>query len=409
MEYTNIVITAATISGNKGAEGMLQSTIQNISEVLKNPIFNLLSYYPKEDILLNDTKNLKILDGRPFYLLIILAPLALIYFFLKKLEIPTAIIEKNKDLDALIKSELFIDLSGLSFVDGRTKYLPFNILNILIPLLLGKKIVKFSQALGPFNNELNKTCAKFFLPKLDLIVARGRITKAHLNSLGLTNVIIGADVAFSLNVGHEHLIIAEKLIKFNNSKKLIGIAPSSVIEEFCEKKNIDYSQIMADFINLLISKKDFNIVIVPHSIRKNSKKRKNNDLIISEKIFRKVENHERCLLISDELDSRELRCIIGKCDYFIASRFHSMISSLAMEVPTLVCGWSHKYLEVLEMFDMEEYCMDYDELRHDVLLDKIDLIIKNQKEIQSKFEYYLPKVIECSKKPNEIVRNLLIP
>src|SRR4030067_2468483 len=105
MEYTNIVITAATISGNKGAEGMLQSTIQNICEVLKNPIFNLLSYYPKEDILLNDNKNLKILDGRPFYLLIILAPLALIYFVLKKLEIPTAIIEKNKDLDALIKSE----------------------------------------------------------------------------------------------------------------------------------------------------------------------------------------------------------------------------------------------------------------------------------------------------------------
>jgi colanic acid/amylovoran biosynthesis protein len=42
-----------------------------------------------------------------------------------------------------------IDLAGVSFIDGREKFLPFNILTILPAMLLGVPVVKFAQAMGP--------------------------------------------------------------------------------------------------------------------------------------------------------------------------------------------------------------------------------------------------------------------
>jgi polysaccharide pyruvyl transferase WcaK-like protein len=47
---------------------------------------------------------------------------------------------------------------------------------------------------------------------------------------------------------------------------------------------------------------------------------------------------------------------------FVASRFPAMVSSLAMEIPTVVIGWSHKYEEVLQMFGLERFAVGHADL-----------------------------------------------
>ena len=51
-----IVITAGTLSGNRGAEAMVTTCIQQIRNYFPNAIICIATYYPKED--LKELKNL---------------------------------------------------------------------------------------------------------------------------------------------------------------------------------------------------------------------------------------------------------------------------------------------------------------------------------------------------------------
>ena len=403
-----ISIIGATITGNRGSESMYQSAIQNISVIYPDAIFNLFTYYPKKDRINNKNDNVRILSGTPLNLAFVITPLSIIYRILHMFRLPTTILEKNEDIHSLVKSDLIIDMAGISFVDGREKYLPFNVACVTAPLMMKKKVMKYSQAMGPFNNTFNRLLAKLILPRLNVIVARGEITKSNLETLNLKNVVLGADAAFSMNVNNDiDKNIKEYLRDDLFEKTVLGVSPSSVIESYCDKNNLDYVKIMAEFINYIIEVKDINVIILPHSVRKYSKKRKNNDLIVSRSIHNQIKNKDKCILIPDELTAEELRAIISRCDLFFASRFHAMISALSMRVPTLVCGWSHKYLEVLSMFQLEEYAFDYKNLDIDVLIKNFENMLEQKEIIRGKLELSLPDVIASSKKNDEVVKNLL--
>ena len=402
-----ISIIGATISGNKGAESMFLSGLQGITSHIPEAKINLFTYYPEIDNRLNNHPNVTICDGTPLALSAIFPALALIYTAMQKLHLPTFLIEKQRDFAALTRSDLIIDMAGISFVDGREKYLPFNIACVLTPILLKKKILKYSQALGPFKNPVNRFCAKQILPKINCVVARGDTTMQHLAEIGLTNVDLAADAAFSLNIDTKAFAASEEYIREDfYEKKIVGISPSSVIESYCKRNDINYPRIMADFIDHLTDR-GYNVLLIPHSIRKDTSKRKNNDLIVSREIQELVQDKHSCILIADELGAEELRAIIGRCDYFIASRFHAMVSALAMKVPTLVCGWSHKYIEVLKMFQLEDYAFDYKDLNLKMMISKFDTLVHSQEIIKSKLERHLPDVISSSKKNVLIAKSLL--
>ncbi|NMC61159.1 MAG: polysaccharide pyruvyl transferase family protein, partial [Candidatus Methanofastidiosa archaeon] len=344
MKMKKICLMGATISGNKGAESMFQSAVQSIALEIPESTFYLFSYYPDQDSRLNINKQVIVCSGTPLKLALVYPFLAIAYRILSFLRIRPAFERIDRNFANLLDTDLVIDLAGISFADGREKYLPFNIACLLTPILLRKKILKYSQALGPFNNPVNRIFSLFFLPKVDCIIARGKITYSNLRTLNMNNFVLGADSAFNLKIDSSTYMKAKKYIDSDfRGKKIVGISPSSVIEHSCQKLNINYQQIMGEFINYLIAEEDCNVIIIPHSVRKYTLKRKNNDLVVSRRIFERVGYKNRCILIADELSAIELRVLIGYCNYFLASRFHAMVSSLSMKVPTCVCGWSHKY------------------------------------------------------------------
>jgi coenzyme F420-reducing hydrogenase beta subunit len=155
---------------------------------------------------------------------------------------------------------------------------------------------------------------------------------------------------------------------------------------------------MADFIDYVVKDKEYPVALIPHSIRLNTDKRKNNDLLICKSIYEKVKNKKKVILIEEELNPRELRILIGECRLFVGSRFHSMVSSLAMEVPTLVVGWSHKYKEVLDMFGLDEYAFSHKLLTNEKLVEEFEKLEKNQNEVKKKISKNLPEVIDMSNK-----------
>lgn len=388
----DFVITAATLSGNKGAESMVTALYQNLIKLYPGSRVYLLSYYPEADRpLAEKLDRFTVLSGTPANLLLALTPLALLYRLLTALNLPVKILEQNPAIRVLAAARIVFDVGGITFSDGREVYLPFNIVTILPALLMNKPVFKCAQAIGPFQNLLNRWCAKTILPRVSRIFARGRATSKHLHALGLSNIVESADIAFTLK---GEAIDTSRCARYfpQEGQNVFGISPSSVVYTQCLKAGIDYVGLMARFADHLVEQYEVQVLFIPHSARPHTERLKNNDLPIILRIMKQVANKSRCLAIEEELTASEQRAIIQRCRFFFASRFHSMISALVVGVPLLVCGWGHKYLETLEQFGLEAYAFDYADLSFDTLRANVERLVRHHDRICEKIDRALPDV-----------------
>lgn len=350
------IIGGVAFSGNKGASGMLTALMQNIAQTDKNASFAVMSYYPKSDA--SHAGNVDIIDGSPKAVLLRFLP-SLWAGLARKLHLPEAC-WKHGTIKTLAEADYFLDAAGISFVDGREKFTVFNILTILPSLLLGGKVIKVAQALGPFKNLSNRLMAKLILPHIESIIARGRRTAEFLAELKLKNVEEFSDVAFSMQCTSEDQAAAAALLdNIPENKTVIGISPSQVVFKLCRKAGKDYCGELEKTVRLL-SDAGHVLVIFPHSARQESLKTHNNDLPLLKEFVRQLGDLQNVIVIDRELEAGVLRQLISRMDVLVASRFHAIVSAMAVGVPAVVIGWSHKYAEVLEPFALDEFVMPYD-------------------------------------------------
>ncbi len=85
--------------------------------------------------------------------------------------------------------------------------------------------------------------------------------------------------------------------------------------------------------------------------------------MVGDAIYNDVSNKDKVRWYHEEMDAEQIRAFIGKCRFLVASRFHAMIGSLEQKVPVLLIGWSHKYQEVLDMFELGQYAIDLFKIR----------------------------------------------
>ncbi|MCY7411838.1 MAG: polysaccharide pyruvyl transferase family protein, partial [Salinibacterium sp.] len=363
----SVMIIGSALAGNKGASAMLESALATLEERLPGARFTLLSMYPTEDASQNSYSNLTILDARPLQLGVVINSLALLYRVLPPLR---PLLRRHAVIDALSEADILLDQGGITFTDGREKFLLYNVASVLPAINMKVPVFKCAQAVGPFAGRINRTVSRVFLPRMHTVVTRGRITHGMAEDLGLTNIDAGADYAFSLElVGDESETFVDRLpVGFANrgDATLVGISPSVVVQKKVEDRGGDYLSIMTGFIREQRARGNC-VLVLPHSARGGSDKAHNNDLPLCRELKRRLIDDPGVFVLDSELSSQQLRYLIGLCDLFLASRFHAMVSSLAMGVPTLVVGWGHKYQEVLEMFGLEQWAMAHQELNSETL------------------------------------------
>ena len=120
----------------------------------------------------------------------------------------------------------------------------------------------------------------------------------------------------------------------------------------------------------------------------------NNDTGLCRAILGQLPSHVDCLYVDEDLSSQELRLLVGDLRFLVASRFHSMISALAIGVPPLTLGWGRqKYLEVLETFDLGELYLDYAEADLNEVRRRIDLIEAEYERIEGQINQGLSQLL----------------
>lgn len=406
MSTPRITVIGSALSGNKGAAAMLESAVQTLGERLGEVEFTLLSMYPAEDRAQNPYPNLEVVAADPKTLGVTINSLALAHRLLPPLR---PLLRRHRAIRALADSDVLLDQGGITFTDGREKFLLYNVASILPALNLGTPVFKCAQAVGPFKNPINRLVSKVFLPKAQTLVTRGRITHEFAEGLGLQNLVAGADYAFSLAMdGTEEQGLREAGVDlgFFEDGEVVGVCPSVVLQKKVEARGDDYVGQMIAFIERL-RRAGKKVLLVPHSVRTGTEKTHNNDLPLCTRIAGLLVPGEDVLFVDRELSSQQLRHLIGRCDLFVASRFHAMVSSLAMAVPTLVIGWSHKYREVLEMFELEEWAFGHDQLTPSHLWDRFEELSARRDEVQGLLDQHLPEVRSRSLKQADLIAELV--
>lgn len=387
-----VAIIGSALSGNKGAAAMLESSIQHLTERDPSVRLVLLSMYPAEDAELNTHASLRVLNASPIRLGVAINGGAVLYRILPFLR--GAIGRAVPEVEAIGSADVMLDQGGITFVDGREKFLIYNVASILPAVILGTPVVKCAQAMGPFKSRVNRVLAKALLPRMAAIVSRGDITHELATGLGLKNVERGADLAFTLDVQPEDVAAAEAAVdvSFFDGGDVVGVSPSAVLRKKTEAKGGDYVAEIRRMVDYLTEDQGKKVFLVPHSVRLHTESSHNNDLPLCREVYAGLAAPDRVLLPDTELTSQELRYLIGRCNVFVASRFHAMVSSLAMGVPTLVIGWSHKYREVLDMFGLAEWAMGHEDANDSAFREKFERLVAEQDDVRARLSEALPRV-----------------
>lgn len=397
-----VAITAASYSGNKGAAAMLQSSIQQLYAKYGEGLnINLMSVYPEEDSRQIPWDFIKVVPCKPEQLIFIAFPMAILYkIFSWCLPIKKMLL-KNTILKTYSQTDMVLDEAGISFVDSRGFVMNmYAFICAAVPILLGVPVVKYSQAMGTFHSFTNRSLAKWILPKLRLICARGEGTLDNLAEIGIKeNVRLCADGAFTMEDSLKHTEMVEAVAEADDfyQTDIVGLSISSVVEKKCKKLGIDYKQCMVEFIQFL-TEEGYGVLIIANGARINSQKSRNNDLPICDAVYKEIKDKSKVRWYYKEMDAEEVRDYIGKCRFLVASRFHAMVGALQKKVPVLLVGWSHKYQEVLDFFELGKYATDFSHLNIEDLKKTFHDFVNEEYMIRRNIEKNYESVMESSRK-----------
>jgi polysaccharide pyruvyl transferase WcaK-like protein len=272
---------------------------------------------------------------------------------------------------------------GDSFSDiyGVTRFTISSIPSI-ITIFLGKKLVLLPQTFGPFKSKISKVLAKYILNRAYRIYTRDKNGLSYLKQYLTKNSvckkpIFCADIAFMLDSIMPNKIDLDPGFSFNLSKPLIGININGLMYNGgYTKKNmfglcIDYKSLIEMLIQILISKTDCCILLIPHTFGQTGNI--NSDLDASKSIMKKLTDisTNRVSMLSRIYDQSELKGIINLCDFFIGSRMHSCIAALSQGIPTIGIAYSKKFKGVFDSIGMEKNVLDARILDEQNIINKI--------------------------------------
>ena len=231
----------------------------------------------------------------------------------------------------------------------------FALLNTWYATMTRVPVIVCSATVGPYTSKTLRGLAKYVLNKVNIITLREGHSRDYLQKLGIIKprIYLSADLAFLLEPADAErvsVILESEAISLAG-KPLIGIAPTAMMHPLL--KQPQYIQLMAELSDFLIKDLNATIIYITHTYQ---------DKPVTEAIYQRVKNKYKVRVIPS-LSDAELKAIIGMCDVFIASRFHALVASTSLAIPSLgIIAYSpDKFHGIIgEMMGQRNYLLDTD-------------------------------------------------
>ncbi|MBQ2729357.1 MAG: polysaccharide pyruvyl transferase family protein [Clostridia bacterium] len=235
------------------------------------------------------------------------------------------------------------------------------------------------------------------LKRFSLITARESITYEAMKELGLTNVKLYPDPAFTLPVGE----VKEPM--FENGNDIVGINISPLIRSYESGDNITL-KCYVSLVRHILDTTDFNIAFISHVRSKTS-----DDSNAAKDVMAHFKGEKRIKLF-DEGNAIEQKGYISKCRFFVVARTHASIAAYSTGVPTLVVGYSVKARGIAkDIFGTDEgYVIPVQSLNEEnALIKAYEDMVSNEDKIKKILSDVMPEYIERAWKSGEELKKLL--
>lgn len=413
-------VIGGTLWGNRGAEAMVVTTMGQVRRRDPEATFDIWTYQPATDRALLGESADRVFNAKPARLALVHMPLALVVGALRVIKVrwPQALLPN--DVRALRRERALFDVTGISFHDGRLSVSIYNVVCLWPAILMGVPVIRLSQAMGPFKQPLNRWGARFIMNHSHHSYARGAATAEFVKGLKVRadrwsvapDVAFGYEDSFSVTTENADRVAAasaELAAVAENGKKVVAVVPSSLVMKSMAGQGEDYVGVLAGLVATLQSK-GFHVLVAPNATSEGSASLRNNDLVpivaLAERLDAVAEGEATNVTIVDyDVNTESIRALLSACEVVITSRFHAMVAALALGIPTLVIGWSHKYGEVLEMFGCEDDAIDFSEAA-DKAGDKIEAMIAERAARREKIASHVADVKAASTAQFDVIDSL---
>lgn len=248
----------------------------------------------------------------------------------------------------------------------------------------GKKLVLWGASLY---DEINDIDLINDMNLFDVLYIRESISyDAIKNYVNDKKLLLCPDPAFSLKP------IKIELDKWYENRKIIGINLSSYT---INGENIEAYEAIISLIKYILEHSNYSINLIPHVTQDES-----NDMLILNKIKDEFIKEERVHLESNNYNCQEIKYVISKCQFLIASRTHASIAGYSQCIPTLVIGYSVKSKGIAkDIFGTyENYVISYKDITTKNFIKLYKWFQTNDENIRKRLNDVIPKMNKEAKK-----------
>ena len=227
---------------------------------------------------------------------------------------------------------------------GLGKRVEFRVLGIYPYEWIGLPIIANSPK--PFNDLFTRALVKIAFIIADRVSVRDGVPKRVSVSSGVAREIsLEEALAFKLKPSSRERslqILSKHGVNVSN-RPLVGVNLRTLHLEV-EWKLVDA---VSDFLDWLIAR-GAEVVFIPFGYGSTPERFFDDDLIIAGELKKRMKNGDKLKVIVIEYHPRDILGIFRFFDLFIGMRFHSIIFSMIMRVPTVALIYDTKTVELLK-------------------------------------------------------------
>ncbi len=245
-------------------------------------------------------------------------------------------------LSELKRCDLFISGGGSLFQDITSKKSIWYYMALiwLAKKIYRKKVMIYSQGIGPVNDPSNRKRLARLLEHTDIINVRDEDSRRALADMGLhKEVFVTADTVFTLEKPDKALgkrLLAEAGIACD--RPLVGIAIRPWKDS--DERIVDALQkVVAHF-----SDQEAELILLPFY--------QPGDLVISQKVADLAGARAEAHILKDRLDERQMLSVIANTDVMLSMRLHGLIFGVIGEAYPIAISYDPKVDSLMKELGM---------------------------------------------------------
>ncbi len=298
-------------------------------------------------------------------------------------------------MKALLWCDLLVSGGGslLQDVTSRRSVI-YYLMIIRMAQLLGKKVIIYSQGIGPINSEKNRRRTIRVLKPLKYIIVRDEASAEFLRKNGIPadHVYVTADPVLKLkNPGLEtgRQILAEAGLDVNGDTPVVGFAIKGT-------DDTELKQEMANAAMMMHEKYGVRIVLIPFHYTEDSP------------VTRQLSGclGDMAVALDRKFSTEEMMSVIGNMDYIVGVRLHSLIHAATMGVPMIGVSYDPKINQFMKGLGLKALSSIYD-FEAEFLVEEFERIMNNRESYIEKINAGREKLSKTLSLNEELINRLL--